>query len=152
MISSKPWQTRQPRISLNLQLLQRVVHAKQMETFQALSAFVHDLKNLAAKLSLMVQNLPLYYDNPEFRDDALHVIAGSVAKMNAMCGRLSLLTRELELQRTEVDLHELVQATLAALNGSLRATLTYVPGHVPKLLIDPEQMQKFLENFLLNAH
>src|SRR5215218_2961946 len=52
---------------------------KQMETFQALSAFfVHDLKNLAAKLSLMLQNLPLYYDNPEFRDDALHVIAGSV--------------------------------------------------------------------------
>ncbi len=138
---------------LNLQLLQRVVHAKQMETFQALSAFfVHDLKNLAAKLSLMVQNLPLYYDNPEFRGDALHVIAGSVAKMNAMCGRLSLLTRELELQRTEVDLNELVQATLTTLNGSLRATLTYMPGHVPKLLIDPEQMQKVLENLLLNAH
>ncbi len=138
---------------LNLQLLQRVVHAKQMETFQALSAFfVHDLKNLAAKLSLMVQNLPLYYDNPEFRDDALHVIAGSVAKMNAMCGRLSLLTRELELQRTEVDLNELVQTTLAALNGSFRATLIYVPGHVPKLVIDPEQMQKVLENLLLNAH
>ena len=45
-----------------------------------------------------------------------------------------------------------MQATLAALNGSLRATLTYVPGHVPKLLIDPEQMQKVLENLLLNAH
>jgi len=83
---------------------------------------------------------------------ALHVIAGSVAKMNAMCGRLSLLTRELELQRTEVDLNELVQDTLTALNGSLRATLTYVPGHVPKLLIDPEQMQKVLENLLLNAY
>jgi signal transduction histidine kinase len=100
----------------------------------------------------MVQNLPLYYDNPEFRDDALHVIAGSVAKMNAMCGRLSLLTRELELQRTEVDLNELVQTTLATLNGSFRATLIYVPGHVPKLVIDPEQMQKVLENLLLNAH
>ena len=138
---------------LNLQLLQRVVHAKQMETLQALSAFfVHDLKNLAAKLSLMVQNLPLYYDNPEFRDDALHVIAGSVAKMNAMCGRLSLLTRELELQRTEVDLNELVQATLASLNGSLRVALTHVPSQVPRLRIDPEQVQKVLENLLLNAH
>ena len=138
---------------LNLQLLQRLVYAKQMETFQALSAFfVHDLKNLAAKLSLMVQNLPLYYDNPEFRDDALHVIAGSVAKMNAMCGRLSLLTKELELHRTEVDLNDLVRATLADLNGSLKATLSHVPGPVPKLLIDPEQMQKVLENLLLNAH
>lgn len=138
---------------LNLQLLQRLVHAKQMETFQALSAFfVHDLKNLAAKLSLMVQNLPLYYDNPEFRDDALHVIAGSVAKMNAMCGRLSLLTRELELHRAEVDLNDLVQATLADLSGSLKATLSHVASPVPRLLIDPEQMHKVLENLLLNAH
>jgi signal transduction histidine kinase len=27
-----------------------------------------------------------------------------------------------------------------------------VPGHVPKLPVDPEQMQKVLENLLLNAH
>jgi putative PEP-CTERM system histidine kinase len=138
---------------LNLQLLQRLVHTKQMETLQALSAFfVHDLKNLAAKLSLMLQNLPLYYDNPEFRDDALHVIAGSVNKMNAMCSRLSLLTRELELHRTEVDLNELVRATLSDLNGSLKATLSHVSGSLPRLLIDPEQIQKVLENLLLNAH
>lgn len=138
---------------LNLQLLQRLVHAKQMETFQALSAFfVHDLKNLAAKLSLMVQNLPLYYDNPEFRNDALQVITGSVTKMNAMCSRLSLLTRGLELHRTEVDLNDLVRATLADLHGSLKATLSYVAGPVPKLLIDPEQIQKVIENLLLNAH
>jgi signal transduction histidine kinase len=58
----------------------------------------------------------------------------------------------LELQRAEVDLNELVQATLAALNGSLRATLLYMPGPVSKLLIDPEQIQKVLENLLLNAH
>ncbi|MGE3541766.1 MAG: XrtA/PEP-CTERM system histidine kinase PrsK [Candidatus Tectimicrobiota bacterium] len=137
---------------LNLQLLQRVVRAKQMETFQALSAFfVHDLKNLAAKLSLMVQNLPLYYDNPEFRDDALGVIAGSVSKMNAMCGRLSLLTRELELHRTDVDLNLLVQSTISDLPPSTQETLAFVPGPLPLLPIDPEQIQKVIENLLLNA-
>ncbi len=138
---------------LNLQLLQRVVHAKQMETWQTLSVFfVHDLKNLAAKLSLMVQNLPLYYDNPAFRDDALQVIASSVEKMNAMCGRLSLVGRELDLQYTAVALNELVRTTVADLHGSLHATLTYVPGPEMVLWIDPEQIRKVLENLLLNAH
>lgn len=138
---------------LNVQLLQRVVQAKQMETFQTLSAFfIHDLKNLAAKLSLMLQNLPRYYDNPEFRDDALAVIAGSVTKMNSMCGRLSLLTRELELHRTDVDLNTLIQSVLNDLRGSIQATLTHLPGALPRLYIDPEQMQKVIENLLLNAN
>ena len=138
---------------LNLQLLQRVVHAKQMETWQTLSAFfVHDLKNLAAKLSLMVQNLPLYYDNPEFRGDAFQVIASSVEKMNTMCGRLSLVGRELDLHCTAVDLNELVQTAIADLHGSLHATLTYVPGPEMVVWLDPEQIRKVLENLLLNAH
>lgn len=137
---------------LNLQLLQRLVRAKQMETFQALSAFfVHDLKNLAAKLSLMVQNLPLYYDNPDFRDDALLVIAGSVEKMNGMCSRLSLLTKDLELHRTTVDFNALIYATLADLHGSLQAKIAFACGDIPKIHIDPEQIQKVLENLLLNA-
>lgn len=138
---------------LNLQLLQRVVQAKQMEMLQALSAFfVHDLKNLAAKLSLMTQNLPRYYDNPVFRDDAMHVIAGSVATMNAMCGRLSLMTRTLELQYAEVDLNELVDAMVATLRNSLNATVTWIAGPVPLLRLDADQISKVVENLVLNAH
>ncbi len=47
-----------------------------MEAFQTLSAFfVHDLKNLASTLSLTLQNLPVHYDNPEFREDTLRLIS-----------------------------------------------------------------------------
>jgi len=28
--------------------------------------FMHDLKNLASKLYLVTQNLPVHFDNPEF--------------------------------------------------------------------------------------
>jgi hypothetical protein len=79
---------------LHLRLSQRLLKAKEMEAFQTLSTvFVHDLKNLMAKLSLMLQNIPSHYDNPVFREDMLRVIAGSVAKMNTMCSRVSLWFR-----------------------------------------------------------
>jgi len=69
-----------------------------------------------------------------------------------MCGRLSLLTRELELHRSEVDLNALVQATITELRTAFKATLTYVPSTLPKVRLDPEQIQKVLENLLLNAY
>jgi putative PEP-CTERM system histidine kinase len=138
---------------LNLKLSQRLLKAKEMEAFQTLSAFfVHDLKNLASKLSLMVQNLPTHYDNPVFRDDMLCVISGSVTKMNAMCSRLSLLTQRLELHRTETDLNALVDLTLADLDGSLSVPLRQELHTVPKLPVDREQFQKVLVNLLLNAN
>lgn len=138
---------------LNLRLSQRLLKAKEMEAFQTLSAFfVHDLKNLAAKLSLMVQNLPAHYDNPAFRDDMLRVISGSVAKMNAMCSRLSLLTQRLELHRTETDLNDLIRLTLAELNGSLHAALRQELSPMPPISVDTEQLQKVLMNLLLNAN
>jgi putative PEP-CTERM system histidine kinase len=138
---------------LNLNLSKRLLKAKEMEAFQTLSAFfIHDLKNLASKLSLMVQNLPIHYDNPEFRDDMLRVISGSVKKMNAMCGRLSLLTTKLDLHRVEADLNELVHATLTDLQTLLKIPLSQELRPVPKLVMDPEQLQKVLANLILNAN
>lgn len=137
---------------LNLKLSQRLLQAKEMEAFQMLSAFfVHDLKNLAARLSLMLQNLPAHYDNPMFRDDMLRVITSSVTKMNAMCSRLSLLTQKLELHRTEADLNELVETTIAELHGSLPTSLTQELHPLPPVLVDAEQLQKVLVNLILNA-
>jgi putative PEP-CTERM system histidine kinase len=138
---------------LNLKLSQRLLKAKEMEAFQTLSAFfVHDLKNLAARLSLMVQNLPAHYDNPAFRDDMLRVISGSVAKMNAMCSRLSLLTQKIELHRIDTDLNALVSTTLVDVKDSLKVPLSQELCPIPQLTIDTEQFQKVLLNLILNAN
>ena len=76
---------------LNLRLSERLRQTRELEAFQSMSAFfMHDLKNLASKLSLVTQNLPVYMDNPEFRADALRTISQSVAKINTMSSRLSL--------------------------------------------------------------
>jgi putative PEP-CTERM system histidine kinase len=138
---------------LNLKLSDHLLKAKEMEAFQTLSAFfIHDLKNLASTLSLTMQNFPIHFDNPEFRSDALRVFSLSVTKMNAMCSRLSTLTKKMELRKTKKDLNQLIDETLGRMNGSVTATLARDLHPLPSLLIDPEQMEKVILNLILNAN
>ena len=77
---------------LNLQLTGEIVRGKELEAFQAISAFfVHDLKNTASTLSLMLQNLPVHFDDPAFRQDALRGIGETVKRINELIGRVSAL-------------------------------------------------------------
>jgi putative PEP-CTERM system histidine kinase len=126
--------------------------AKEMEAFQTMSAFfVHDLKNLASKLSLTMQNLPIHFDNPEFRGDALRAISDSVAKINNMCSGLSILRQKIVLQTAETDLNGLVTNTLNTLNGC-KVSIKQDLNPLPKFLMDSEQIQKVLTNLILNAN
>ncbi len=139
-------------ILLNHRLLESLRRAKELEAFQTFSAFfVHDLKNVASTLSLTLENLPVHYENPEFRKDAMHLIAKSVDKIRTMTSRMSLLRGKLELRRRECDLNELVRATVAGLDGTGEHSVTTDLEAIPEVWIDPEQLQKVLVNFLLNA-
>ncbi len=99
----------------------------------------------------MVQNLPVHYDNPVFRDDMLRVISASVAKMNAMCSRLTLLTHRIELHPTEADLSELVHTALAELDGTWQGILHRELQPMLPVRMDTEQLRKVLNNLMLNA-
>ena len=137
---------------ISLKLAERLRVSKQMEMFRTLSTFfVHDLKNLAATLSLTLQNLPLHFDNPEFREDTLKVIEQSVAKINGMCTKLSGANQNLELNCGETDINELVEATLCDLRGCANGSLVTDLQPLPKLSIDSDQMKKVLTNLILNA-
>jgi putative PEP-CTERM system histidine kinase len=49
---------------------------------------VHDVKNLASQLGLTLANARRYLDDPEFREDMLHTLEDSVAKMTRLIGQL----------------------------------------------------------------
>jgi len=68
---------------------QALVDARQFEAFNRLSAYVvHDLKNLAAQLALVVSNAEKHINNPEFMKDAIGTVDNAVAKMNRMLAHL----------------------------------------------------------------
>jgi putative PEP-CTERM system histidine kinase len=138
---------------LNLRLSERLRQSQELEAFQSMSAFfMHDLKNLASKLSLVTQNLPVHIDNPEFRHDALTTISQSVTKINAMSGRLSLLSQKLDLNFTKTDVNDLVASTISDTKDYVMGPISQNFDTVPPLFIDSVQIHKVLENLLMNAH
>ena len=136
----------------NVQLSQKLLQAKELEAFQTMSAFfVHDLKNTASTLNLMLQNLPVHFDDPAFREDALRGISKTVDHINHLIERLSLLRRELAIQPTESDLNEVVSHALVGWEKTSDVDLVKDLHPLAKVSLDREQMLKVVTNLVLNA-
>jgi putative PEP-CTERM system histidine kinase len=137
---------------LNAQLSQKLLQTKEMEAFQTMSAFfVHDLKNTASTLNLMLQNLPVHFDNPAFREDALRGVAKTCEHINHLIGRLSLLRHDLHIRPAELDLNDVISRVLAGWTGATGVTLVKNLRPCPKILLDQEQFLKVVTNLVLNA-
>lgn len=137
---------------LNIKLSQRLLQGKQLEAFQAMSSFfVHDLKNTASTLSLMLQNLPVHFNDPRFREDALRGISRTVTHINDLIERLGLLRRELTIQPVEADLNESVSDALKRLPPASSIELLKELRPLPKVRFDPTQIQNVVTNLVLNA-
>jgi putative PEP-CTERM system histidine kinase len=137
---------------LNAQLSQKLLQAKELEAFQTMSAFfVHDLKNTASTLNLMLQNLPIHFDNPEFRQDALRGMGKTCDHINRLISRLSMLRHDLQIKPVRSDLNEVVTSVLSGWDGVTGANLVKNLRPGPEILLDREQIAKVVTNLLLNA-
>lgn len=135
---------------LNISLSQRLLQAKEMETFQTIAAFfVHDLKNTGSTLNLTLQNLPKHWDNPEFRQDALRAITKSVNHINELIKRLTLFRQKLELHAVPTDINSVIESTVKSLGDPSGVSQSL--GPVKVISADPEQLHKVFTNLLLNA-
>jgi putative PEP-CTERM system histidine kinase len=62
-----------------------LLEARKFDAFNKMSAFVvHDLKNIVAQLSLMMQNARRLKDNAEFQEDMLNTVENSLDKMRRL--------------------------------------------------------------------
>lgn len=138
---------------LKLKLTAEIMQARELEAFQTVSAFfVHDLKNAASSLNLMLKNLPIHFDDAAFREDALRALGATAARINSVIGKVSALRSELEMSLVELDLNELVRESIADLNGmSGGATIEADLKPVPRITADRERVRSVLTNLLLNA-
>jgi putative PEP-CTERM system histidine kinase len=137
---------------LNVQLAEKLRRSTQLEAFQSMAAFfVHDLKNAASTLSIMLQNLPVHFDDPEFRQDALRGIGSTVTHINRLIGRLGSLRHELKIEPAEADLNEVVEGVVAGIERSPKFTIVKELGALPRFAFDRDQIHKVITNLVLNA-
>ena len=80
-----------------------LAHAQQFEAYNRLTAFLmHDLKNLIAQQSLIVENAERHKRNPEFIDDALDTISSGVKRMRRVIDHLRQTSVAQAVERVEV--------------------------------------------------
>lgn len=139
---------------LNRSLTEKVMQAKELEAFQTISTFfVHDLKNSANSLNLTLQNLPVHFDDPEFRVDAVKTVSRTVERINQMILKLSSLRHELQLRRVPSRLDLLCSEVLDGLDSEMRngSVIQRDLQEVPKIPLDEEALQSVVTNLVINA-
>jgi putative PEP-CTERM system histidine kinase len=139
-------------VLLNLRLANEVAQARELEAFRTMSAFfVHDLKNAAASLNLMLKNLPVHFDNPEFRADALRGIGNVAWRIDDIIARLSTLRQRPDVRRTETDLNQLVTHAIENLDALHDIEMVKELGPLPPVWVDGDQIRSVVTNLVLNA-
>ncbi len=139
-------------VLLNLRLANEVVQAKELEAFRTMSAFfVHDLKNAAASLNLLLKNLPVHFDDPAFREDALRGVGNTARRIDDMIARLSALRQRPEFSFADTDLNQVVSEAIDKLDRAPGVELTKALQPLPGILADRDQLRSVVTNLLLNA-
>lgn len=140
---------RQASLAIQHQRLsEQITQARAMEAVGNLATFVaHDLKNLAATISLIVENAGEHLDNPEFQRDMLQSLGNTSRKMHGLIGRLRNLGESELLQMGPVDLLALAQASALQVQGGTVSVL----GSRQFALGDQEELEKVLLNLFINA-
>jgi putative PEP-CTERM system histidine kinase len=135
----------------NARLAEERTAAAELEALHRFAAFcLHDLKNLAARLSLVLQNAEVHGDNPEFQRAAMKTVRQSVNKLMALVSKLSVRPSKGE-HAEMVDVNSLISETIASLNGDIGLPLRQTFSQVAPVCGVREQLQEVVLNLILNA-
>ena len=111
--------------------------------------YLHDFKNLAARLSLVTQNAAKHGEDPEFRAESMKTIARTAEQMGDLMAQLSRRSPG-HGRVAALEVAELVAATLRSLGPDAGVALE-LEGEPGQVLAVPEQLQQVLLNLVLNA-
>ena len=109
---------------------------------------VHDFKNLASQLGMVVANARRHMDNPEFRSDMLETLESSVARMNRLLEQMRAGARQTpQIIVPDVVIADLEQE-LCALGMPIQTRLDACDC---KAAIDRDQFRSILSHLVNNA-
>lgn len=127
-----------------------LAEAQQFEAYNRLTAFLmHDLNNLIAQQSLIVENAEKHKRNPDFVDDAIETIAGSVERMKRVMRQLKSDGSKRDGRSTE--LRFMVSTAVDNCSGKQPVPILDINGVNASLAVDAEQFTMVLTHLIRNA-
>jgi putative PEP-CTERM system histidine kinase len=110
---------------------------------------VHDIKNLASQLGLIVSNARRYIDNPEFQRDMLQTVEDAVARMNHLLGQLKADQAPRPMPRLDPD--AILAAVAADFADGAVAVRPNDDAEAGPVAIDPDRLKSALTHLVQNA-
>jgi len=131
----------------------KLAENKELDTYNRMSATVlHDLKNAAGHLSLILQNAPKHMDQEEFRKDMIDTITEALARIDKVMNKLRAIPENEEIHMKRFKMHVFLEELLMGLRprlSSIRVIREFHEGL--ELTTDPDVLEKILENVIVNA-
>jgi putative PEP-CTERM system histidine kinase len=111
---------------------------------------VHDIKNLASQLGMLVSNIRRYSDNPEFRADMVRTLENSVARLNGLLSKLRS-DKETTRAREALDPVPVIREVVGTLGrGRVRVEAEIRDGGA-RMSIGAEDLHSVLTHLVTNA-
>jgi len=127
-----------------------LMEATRFDEFNRRIAFVmHDIKNLASQLALLVRNTEKHADNPEFRADMLVTLRNSADKLNALLARLGRYGSGQVSTRDLIDLAGVAERVATRFDGIHDVIITRSETSI--VYADTEGVEQALIHLIQNA-
>ena len=126
----------------------------ELEALHRFSVFcLHDLKNLAARLSLVAQNAEQHGRDPSFQESAMRTVTDTAKKMTALMSKLSLKSLRPPLAGASevVEISALMDEIVAPMREGAAVRFYISGGPVAPIIAVREQIHQVLLNVVLNA-
>lgn len=136
----------------NFRLSEEITEMRAIAAVAKISSFVvHDLKNLASGLSLVVDNAREHIGEPEFQQDAIKTISNTLEKMKNLTHRLRSIPEKVTINTKVEDIDLLTRETVAEY-AKMRSKMTIAyEGSLSFAAVDVEEIRKVLVNLVQNA-
>jgi putative PEP-CTERM system histidine kinase len=132
---------------------QQLVESEQISAVSQMTAFLlHDIKTIAAQLSLMLDNAPKHRDNPQFIDDMLATTKNSVTRMEHIIAGLRQSSNPGSADVRSIDLTKFLADRCHDATGQRKQT-DYDIGSQPAVVnIDEDALESALTHLEQNAY
>ncbi len=130
---------------------QSLAQLRRFEDFNRHFAFVvHDIKNLAGQMSLMVKNAERHGDNPEFQKDMLRTVGHCSTRMRTLLEQIKSRTAA-PASKIEFDLASSLSRLAQAWRLQIPRLRTDFPTEPLRVEGDPDKLDTVLNHLLQNA-
>lgn len=145
---------KQSSLALSIfRLSEELAQARAVAAMARMSSFViHDLKNLASTLSLVLENSRYHIDDPDFQKDMVSTVGNTLSRMLEIIRRLKSAPDKGALKPEPGDLHEMAMDVAREISKANRRGTAIECGGTPVICrVDAEEMRKVITNLLLNS-